>query len=274
MNVKHLAAKIFTPGLKRFSNLHKGKTCYIFGDGPSIKWFNLSEFSNHPAICCGQIPFHKDFHKLDVKYILITEPWLFVPKLFQPNITYLHQLVHIANEYKNLIVSTPEKEFFVSLSNRFALTGKNIHYVYRGLPQIRNKTDALLGNFDLFGGSFHAALSLAYYMGFKKAYLIGFDGWTIQPARALRWYELGPGEFFEPTNFALDFLRALRPEIDIYTISKDGESCNVKNISYESFTGKAPKYSENHELLTNRHLNILATFPEYKIFSNKIVETK
>jgi hypothetical protein len=267
MSLQKIAANIFTGQLERFRNRHEGDTCYIFGDGPSIKWFDFGEFGDHPAICCGMIPFHKDFHKLDVRYVALVEPWLFVPKIFQPEILYC--LRQVAKEYKRRITSLPEKEFFVSLTNRFSLAGENINYVYRSLPNPRNQTDMQLNQFDCFAGSFHATLSLAYYMGFKKIYLVGFDAWTIQPARTLRWYELGGGEYFTPTNFALEYLKVLKSEIEIYTISKDGESCNVKNYSYASYTGKQPDYRENYELLSEHLLNVLATCNEYKIFPNR-----
>ncbi len=265
MNVRKIAANIFTGQLEKFSNRHDGDTCYIFGDGPSIKWFDFGAFSDHPAICCGMIPFHKDFDKLNVRYIALVEPWLFVPKIFQPEI--LHCLRQVAVEYKRRIASLPDREFFVSLSNRFSLSGANINYVYRNLPNSRNEIDKQLNQLDCFGGSFHASLSLAYYMGFKKIYLVGFDGWTIQPSRALRWYELGEGEFFQPTNFATEFLDVLKTEIDIYTISYDGQSCNAKNISYETYTGKSPAFRENYSLLSEHHLKVLATCAEYKVLS-------
>lgn len=47
--------------LEKYKDIHKGETCYIFGDGPSIKWFDLSKFSDHIGISCGVIPFHNDF---------------------------------------------------------------------------------------------------------------------------------------------------------------------------------------------------------------------
>lgn len=265
MNARQIAANVFTGQLEKFSNRHDGETCYIFGDGPSIKWFDFSEFSNHPAICCGMIPFHKDFDKLDVRYIAMVEPWLFAPKLFQPRI--LHCLRQIAAEYKCRIASLSGKEFFVSLSNRFSLSGKNINYVYRNLPNPRNEVDKQINQFDCFAGSFHASLSLAYYMGFKKVYLVGFDGWTIQPARALRWYELGEGEFFRPTNLATEFLDTIKTEVDIYTISYDGQSSNAKNISYETYVGKLPIFKENYSLLSEHYLTVLATCAEYKILN-------
>ena len=166
MNVRQIAADIFTGQLAKFNHRHEGETCYIFGDGPSIKWFDFNEFSDHPAICCGMIPLHKDFDKLDVRYIALVEPWVFAPKIFQPKI--LHCLRQVAAEYKCRIASLPDKEFFVSMSNCFSLSGEKINYVYRNLSNPRNEIDKQINRFDCFGGSFHASLSLAYYMGFKK----------------------------------------------------------------------------------------------------------
>ena len=47
--------------LDKFIDIHKGKTCYIFGDGPSIKYFDLSRFDDYIGISCGNQIFHKDF---------------------------------------------------------------------------------------------------------------------------------------------------------------------------------------------------------------------
>lgn len=251
---------------KRFSGIHNGETCYIIGDGPSVKWFDVTRFGDHPVICCGLFPFHKDFNRLDVRYCTMIEPWIFTPDFLQPNIPSVTEFRAVTKGYKSIIKNNPDKQFFVHPMNCFSLSGENVNFMFRELPKSRNKTDDLLRQFDCFGGSFHAALTLAYYLGFKKIYLVGFDAWTIQPARTLRWYELGEGEFFEPTNFATEFLEVLKTEIDIYTISMDGQSCNVKNISYEAYTGKLPTFRENFELLSEYHLNVLATYPGLRIY--------
>lgn len=267
MKVRRIAAKLLTHKLAKYSNIHEGETCYIFGDGPSIKWFDLGEFSNHPAICCGMIPFHNDFEKLDVRYAALVEPKLFLPKILQPKV--LHCLRSIAAKYKCRISELPRTEFFVNLSNRFHIYGENVNYVDQYLPFMRNEVDTKLDDLNCFAGSFHASLTLAYYMGFTTVYLVGFDAWTIQPARTLRWYELGDGEVFSPTNFALDFLGVLKKKMKIYTISKDGDSCNVQNISYSTYTGKEPRYKENQELVAPEILDVLNTCSEYKIFVQK-----
>src|SRR6267142_411080 len=96
---KVLARRILSR-LKSFHNLHKGETCYIFGDGPSVKWFDITKFGDHCGICCGLLPFHKDYQKLNVKYCLTVEPWLFSKVLGQTQT--IIGLRKIASEYRNV----------------------------------------------------------------------------------------------------------------------------------------------------------------------------
>lgn len=120
-------------------------------------------------------------------------------------------------------------------------------------------------NVGTSGGSFDASLAIAYYLGFSHVYLIGFDAWTIQPARNMHWYERGEGIFFEPTNFATEFLETLKKKMDIYTISVDGSSCNVRNRPYLEHTGQPPMFRENRQIIDKEFLRVLATYPGYKI---------
>ena len=45
--------------IKILKNKHKGETCYLFGDGASIKYFDLSSFSDKISFSLCYIPFHK-----------------------------------------------------------------------------------------------------------------------------------------------------------------------------------------------------------------------
>ena len=251
--------------LNKYKDIHKGETCYIFGDGPSIKWFDLAEFGDHIGISCGSIPFHNDFKSLNVKYHALVEPWFYCPSWMQPH-QYLKDYKILSNTHRNLMFQHKNIEFFINLSNFPWALGSNITYVHRKLITKNSKIHKVKEINDPFIGSFHATLSLAYLMGFSKVYLIGFDAWTIQPSRTLRWYELGEGEFFKATNFADNFLNFIKKDIDVYTISKDGNSCNVKNIDYKEYTNKDPVFKENYQILSKNYLRILDSFPEYRIF--------
>lgn len=265
-NLKPLAAKLFTPGIKKFSNLHKGESCYLFGNGESIKWFDLSLFGDHPAVGCNMLPFHKDFHKLDVRYMTLVEPWYFTSKLLQPK--RYHESRAISAEYKKIIRVTPDIEYFVSLSNKFSFSGSNVNYVFRGFPEIRNKTDELLSQFDLFGGGFHATLSLAYYLGFSKIYLVGFDSWVALPQYNLRFCELGKGVASNnvPPAESLLYMNIIERETDLCAITLDGQTCHVEGISYEKYTGKSPVFKENYEIINDDYLKLLASNSYYKVY--------
>lgn len=263
-NLKTLSARIFTPGLKKFSDLHKGDSCYVIGNGLSIKWFDLSLFADLPSIGCNMLPFHKDFLKLDARCITLVEPWYFAPKILQHKGYHASRI--ISREFRNIVRSTPDKEYFINLSNVLSFSGKNVNYVYQGLPEIRGQTDRLLSEFNLFGGGFHAPLCLAYYLGFSKIYLIGFDAWTVLPYQWRRFCEYGKGYFTDDVPASDAILEIVKKEVDIYTISVGGRSNNVKYIDYEEYTGKPPVFKENYEIIDDKYLRALATNSFYKIY--------
>lgn len=262
--INQLFARKLLSGIEKFRDRHKGETCYIFGDGPSLKWFDITQFSDHCGISCGLLPFHKDFAKLDIRYCTMVEPWVF--SKFFCQIPSVADFRAVTDEYKIFLMKNRNINFFLHLTSYLDVRGEHINYVFRRPPSGVEALDRLAKTTDLFGGSFHAALSLAYYLGFSKIYLLGFDAWTIQPARNMHWYELGEGIFFEPTNFARDFLQALEEKIEIYTISFDGNSRNVTRVNYQDYTGKPAQFRENHEIIDQHYLNTLATYPKYKIF--------
>lgn len=271
MNLRHLAARFLTPGWRKFSRRHAGETCYIFGDGPSIKCFDLAQFTRYPAICCGVIPFHRDFHLLRARYVSVVEPWLFAPKILQPR--WLHAFRALASEYRKFFVANRDKEFFVNLSNRPWIRGDNINFVFRGLPSIRNHTDAELGAIDLFAGSFHASLTLAYYLGFTTVYLVGFDAWTLLPTRNLRWYEYGEGVVSRTVPAPTNFLQIVKNEMDIAVIAPGSAARDVRLVDYEEHTGKPLKYRENYELLEEHYLKVMDGCALYNIYDSSASAT-
>lgn len=269
----HLIAKLLTPGLGKFRDRHKGETCYLFGDGPSIKWFDLGRFGDHLAFCCGMLPFHRDFHKLDVRYVSMVEPWFFTPKRFQPDL--LWALAGVIAEYAKLIRRTSDKRFFMNVSNAPFFRASNVTHVFRGYPTNRNQADRDLGRFDLFGGSFHASLALAHYMGFARIYLVGFDAFTLDPIRNIRWYEHGNGaEFPGILDIEKDFLAIISRQAELFTIGHRARSGNVDYVDYTTHTGAKPVFHENHELTDDRFLRLLAACPDYQVFPQGAPEVR
>ena len=261
---------------KSFDNIHKGESCYIFGNGPSIKWFDLSHFKDKIAISTGQLHYHKDCGKLkNIKYFSLVEPWFFVsnfPRTIldtnRKHSELIRSLKPIVDDYKDFIQNHKDRHFFINLSNMFSLKGKHIHYVWKTLPKIRNNVDKSLIKYDLFSGSFYAALTLAYFMGFSDVYLVGFDAMTIEPVRNIRFYEFGKGEVGQNKPGDDELLNLFKNEMNIYTISNKGKSKNVTNIDYEEYTKTKPQYKENHEIMDDYYLKLIKNDPASK--SNRI----
>ena len=251
--------------LKKYRNIHDDETCYIFGDGPSVKWFDYNSFGNHVGFSCGRQIFHKDFDKLNIKYYAIPEPFLFCPKFLQPY-KYLRNFDKLTKHLKKEMKKYNKIDFFVNLTNWGFINGSNVHFIHR-LLYLNHQPFSKI-NIDPFSGSFYTCLSLAYYMGFKKVFLVGHDGWTLRNQVSTRWYEHGykiSKELSLPSNNP--FINFMKKNMDIYSIVYEKETVNFDSISYKSFTNKSPVYKENFELTTLNNLKVFNTYPLYNIYN-------
>ena len=60
-----------------FKGSFQGKTCYIFGNGSSLKNMCFSHFRDHPTIGINHIVLHKDFNLLNTCCYAFPEPFSF-----------------------------------------------------------------------------------------------------------------------------------------------------------------------------------------------------
>lgn len=116
-----------------------------------------------------------------------------------------------------------------------------------------------------YSGSINASLFLAIYLGFKKIYMVGFD-YTHAPSRILHWYEKGEGWKENMPDYNKEYLKLALNYADIYAVTIDGEAHNLPSISYEVLTGDTIRYKENNEILSEENMNILSTWPGYRIY--------
>lgn len=270
--MKDLVKKLLVPAVKpiiskihALKDLYKGQDCYLIGDGVSIKWFDMSVFSDKKAIVCNFFPFHKDFDKLDAPYLSMVEPWWFYANETTPPPESKSLPNYRQEEYRKLMDQYPDKTFFVNLSNYPVIRRKNIIYTYLDFFDDRLPSNFINSRINGFEGSIRTLITMAAYMGFKHAYLIGFD-YTHEPGRNLHWYEKGEGYFSPKSDYNKPFFDIAQEFIDITTITVEGGSKLVKSITYEEFTGLKPHFQENTELASMTYLNTLATWPGYEIF--------
>ena len=268
---KNLVALVAKPELSRIHRLkdvYKGQSCYLLGDGVSMKWFDLQNFADKPAIPLALIPFHNQFKSLHVEYTVITAPYWFYPikRTTEPPFRRLKYVIQSAYR-KQVIARNPNIKYFVNLSNYPVLRDRNVQFVFRDLYDERLSQDFLTHRFDCFTGSLRFGVLLAAYFGCDRAFLVGCD-YTHFPARHLHWYEKGPGivRSDEPEGYQKDFFKVAQEFVDLTTITLDGKSDVLDYVTYKEHTGSEPIYRENDQLLDASILEALSTWPGYSIF--------
>ena len=162
---------------KKLEDIHEGESCYIFGDGHSIKYYDLSDFNDKIGIACNHFPFHKDFKKANVKYSVLIEPYYFLPffdRIFKKRkVQSIFSFNPISFNYRKIIKANLSIIFFVNLSNWLFLSGKNVHFLYRNILSKKKKyNNEICKKFDCDKGVLRRAISLAVHLGFKEIYLV------------------------------------------------------------------------------------------------------
>jgi len=248
--------------LEKLHNIHSGEECYIFGDGVSIKYFDLSLFKDKVSIVSNNLIFHKDFDKLNVKYYSMFEPYWFFPIFVSglKGIRFIYNKIQRAH-LKNF-KSKPNIIFFTDLSNVLRLKGKNIvplHY------SILSKYFSLKENsINMIEGTLRIQITLAIIMGFKKAYLVGHD-YTHKNPYVGHFYEAGEGEIDNKKNWNQSFFDLVKNKIDLTTITLNGTSSTINSITYTEFTNADLNFKENTEIVNKKNIEILSSWPGYRL---------
>lgn len=266
--IKSFIFNIAEPQLQRvqnFKDIHKGESCYIFGDGISLKWFELKAFPEKPSFILSYLFFHKDFTALNNVYGVLSQPYYFYPyfRLPWPPRTLWHN--RIQAQYRKIISQNVNTPFFVNLSNYPVLQKKNVYHHFRTILGSQFAADCLANNEELFGGSLKVAIAHAIHMGFTEIYLVGCD-YTHEFARSLHWYEKGAGVFVEQPGYQEKYFNLAQRYTNITTITLEGGGSVLPAQTYEEFTRRSPCFRENTELAEHRDLQLLSTWPGYDIF--------
>lgn len=285
MNLKskifYLLTKKVLERNKKFEGLHKDESCYIFGNGPSLKHFDLKKFDDKISIGCGVLFSHRDFKKINVKYYYAGHPFFYYPYWINPRNNKLKPNT-LGTLYKENLSCYNNLSHFVSLSNYFGIRGSNIYYLYHFKKPFKSYSDSRMDNtFTPMGSALAAMLGLALFMGFKDITLVGCDH-TFLPQGAGHFYEFGkfPDAFGEKPfheNFLLDAAR--HANVRTVTPYEGYRGHILPYISYKELTGNEPAYKENYEILSKSDLLALSRsgllyeiFP-YQVLNRSITPT-
>jgi hypothetical protein len=236
---------------KRFKDLHSGESCYIFGNGVSIKYFDLREFNDRVSIGCNMLFTHRHIHELDLKYYYIGHPFLFY-KYWKNPYSHKYQSNLMGQLYRKKIQLNLHTEYFTSLSNSLGLKGENINYLHHfGSQHSSFKSVDLTNSFSPMEGGLDGMLGLAIYMGFKDIILVGCDYLSF-PIMYWHFFESGVKKDWNNDKvYKKEILMSASKEADIKILTVDNEhkSDILPCISYFELTNKKPKYKENTQLV-------------------------
>ena len=260
MNLKNkillkLSKKVLNKNQK-YKKTHAGESCYIFGNGVSIKYFDLTKFNDKPSIGCGLLFLHNDFSSLNLSHYFMSHSFFFY-KYWKNPYTRKYEKNPLGPIYRKNVELYSDINFFTSISNYFALQGSNVNYVHH-FDQISNDLlETELDNvFSPMSGALDGMLGLAAYLGFNDVTLVGCD-YTSKPSLSRHFYESGQ-IINKPKdgNFSEALLADAMTKFNIKTVtindSYEGES--IPSITYENLTNDKPRFKENNTIVLNSDL--------------------
>ena len=249
---------------KKFRNIYEGEECYIYGNGVSLKWYDLKNFSDKRSIICGFTYLHKNSRDLNIVADIELHPFFFYP--FWWNIyTKRYELNKINKFMKKSGRFSVDYPVFLSLSNYPAMCLKsNVYYIHnfgKKNPDVRYYDVA--GTFSYMRGSLYGTIGLAMYMGFSKVYLVGMDYLHDEP-RTGHFYEYGRGTHhtadIEKRRTEEDLFNEFKSKLEIDIILPHRTSCKfIKSIYYTDHCRKNELYRENNELFEAEDLQALSS---------------
>ena len=164
-----------------YKDIHRGKRCFIIGNGPSIRSVDLSLLSEEYTVTVNQMPRNKAFEKIHTQYHLWADERFF--SLQRDNAEDMELLdvmrsVNTENNHPTVFY----KADAMKMIDEFQLDKElNIEYYMDGrmgdgLPLNDYPLNRPL---PLFSTCVHYAIMIAIYMGFSEIYLLGCDCTSI-----------------------------------------------------------------------------------------------
>lgn len=140
--------------LKAFKNIHKGQDCFIIGNGPSLNDIPILELENYYKFGLNKIFLLTNKNGLNLNYYVAVNSFVIRQSISQ-----------IEKIRCPKFLSFSQEKYFLS-DNFFSLYDKPFSWKFY--------TDISMGISQGYTVTF-TALQIAYFMGFKRVFLVGVD---------------------------------------------------------------------------------------------------
>lgn len=171
----------------KFKNIHAGKTCFILGNGPSLRDLDVDKIIGQDIFTVNAMVVSDLFNVITPKYHCITD--------------YL-----VYEKYKDKVlekVSTTSTDFFFN-RRVYAELGQysNTHYTCNmKIPTGADLSLDIDKNASTFVNVIPYAIMIAIYMGYKRIVLLGCDFSFFASRKDAHFYEIGKFVKREETLF-------------------------------------------------------------------------
>lgn len=144
------------PRLEKFHNIHSGEDCFLIGNGPSLNKMDLSLLNDYYTIGLNKIFLLFDKTNLKIDYHVCVNKYV----IDQCTNDFLRMQCpsFISYKYRNELLTGNDNIYFVG----------DIHSKWKFFEDIT--TGISQGSTVTY-----AAMQIAYYLGFKRIFLIGVD---------------------------------------------------------------------------------------------------
>ncbi|MDM8209873.1 hypothetical protein [Mediterraneibacter glycyrrhizinilyticus] len=164
----------------KYKNIHKGKRCFILGNGPSIKDVDFDSLHGEFVFTVNQSARMKDFYKLNTNYHFWADPMFF--KRFDDasseELLNIMKAVNTDNNRPVVFFPLEQKKFIVENNLAQEL---NVQYFQGAIHFYAGYDHAI--DFTGYTPSYCTVvqwcISMAIYMGFKEIYLLGCDNTSL-----------------------------------------------------------------------------------------------
>lgn len=232
----------------------------IIGDGPSIHLLDYSQIGLYgvdEVITCGMQPFHIDYGSLNALATVLIEPWFFCPPILQSE--RLRSRQNIRRHYVEM-VSQLKVPVILNLASIPKYRPSHCKLVHRYTEAINGTTRMnRLRSFDMFAGSFRAALYVACKAGAHTVIIVGFDSWTFDKSSNYRWYEEGYADAAESQiiNRDMDYVSACRSTSELVVLAPDNTTSHLPTMSFAKATQSHMINESDNDKISEYHSSLL-----------------
>lgn len=158
--------EFYHPELAKYKDIHKGKRCFVIGNGPSLRIEDLDKLYAHGEICFGFNKIYRVYDKTKWRadYLGFSDDTIMED--------CKEEISELSKRYTILLTDAFQRTFGTFFENGI-YAHEIMESYYPNMP--RFSMDVRFGTF--WGGTsvYEVGLQWAVYMGFAKIYLLGVD---------------------------------------------------------------------------------------------------